>query len=453
MSHTYALSPKEAAHMASNAYFVLEGWAKRYKYNQAEAANKNLKKEDRSKLGAKPGVSRDWADDDVIEKNVISGGPVSAASAGINNAKMKATFEGSSGSNLGRSKSGWGYVLQFKRKGKSHLVFAIRGTRPELGYCDLLTDLNMSPNRTMPGVGAVHAGFYDTYKSIKPAISAARNDIMAADYIHVVGHSLGGAVANLVALDIINIARGRVKLYTFGAPRTGLLGYDQMARQLIGESNIYRVSHSSDPIPMIPVCPFIHVVPYLHDRQNFFIKSPIWHISMGNHDVGKYIDSVGTGTWGDLRAKKAEEGYLSKSIFNSWRQSDNWVKKQVGSALNFGFTLLQKIFQGLIDTVGINLTNIATILDLMVLAIEKGVKYYDLATGYISRFLMDCASVFSVVGDMSATIMRKILSKMMREIRTVAEMALVRAKSAAITTEFQTILGSLPAAAIGIVFI
>lgn len=75
--------------------------------------------------------------------------------------------------------------------------------------------------------------------------------------IHVVGHSLGGAVANILAASFALQGIG-VELYTFGAPRPGLAAFRDLLAENVGEENMYRAFSMSDPVPMVPIAPFLH---------------------------------------------------------------------------------------------------------------------------------------------------------------------------------------------------
>ena len=69
-------------------------------------------------------------------------------------------------------------------------------------------------------------------------------------------HSLGGALATLGANWIKAQYKVPVKLYTFGSPR---VGHNPFAIQSETSLNgIYRAVHRSDPVPMVPVWPFVH---------------------------------------------------------------------------------------------------------------------------------------------------------------------------------------------------
>lgn len=443
MAGEYSLKPEEAALIAANVYFTLRGWEDRYKFNQIKGAD--------PKNAPKPVPA--LANKNVIQRNVVGAGPQSLANTEINNGKLVNSFTGSSGSNLiGRTSSGFGYLLKFERDGKRHLVIATRGTRPEMGYPDLLTDANAGLCRHMPGVGPVHAGFYDVYKSLIPTITAAKAELDSADIIHCVGHSLGGAVANLVAIHLVKSYRGKIRLYTFGAPRVGLQiqQYHKRVAAMIKEENIFRVSHNFDLIPMIPVAPYIHVLPDVKDPNNFFIGSPFSKIGLDNHDTGEYIKSVKELDWKDLRSKKLENGYLDKQYFNSWQTSDSWFKRHLGHAMNVSMAIMQRILQGLIDTVGLAYTGIATILDLFVIAIREGLSVAKAGQGYVRRFIGDCIKIFNMGLEVTTKVLKKLLAKLISELTIIAKQAMKRAAKMAKSEEFQSFLRAVTTGSIGL---
>jgi len=441
----YSLSPVEAAYIAANVYFTLEGWEATYRFKKMNGSD--------AKGAPKPKAGIETQA--IINRNVVGSGPLSVNKAGINNAGNVNAFVGSTGLNLtGRTRSGFGYFLQFVRDNKKHLVIATRGTRPEMGMADLITDANISLNRSMAGVGPVHAGFYDAFNSIRPNLDGSLDLIKDADVVHCVGHSLGGAVANLVALYIAKI-HNNIKLYTFGAPRVGTrdAAYPMVVETYLGKENIYRMSHNFDPIPMIPVAPYIHALPKLKDENNLFVASPVSSISMDNHDTNNYIGSVTGKTWSDIRSDKMQEGYLSKQYFNSWRASDSWLKQYIGRAINAQMAILQRVLQGLIDTLGVGFTEVATILDLLSMAIEKGIEIYQVSKSYVTKFIKDCASLFGMAVDISKEVLRKLFKKMMTEITLAAKLAVATASKTAKSKEFRLFLAAASAGSIGFLMI
>ncbi|OBT11159.1 hypothetical protein A9267_00460 [Shewanella sp. UCD-FRSSP16_17] len=149
--------------------------------------------------------------------------------------------------------SGFGFFGLGKKGGQfaGDVVIAFRGTA---GLADTLTDLHCGVT-VGPNYKAVHAGFNRTFESIKPQLAT----LMAKAGnrpVHCVGHSLGGALATLAANWIRSQYKVNVNLYTFGAPR---VGFGPFALQTETELNgIYRAVHRSDPVPMVPVWPFVH---------------------------------------------------------------------------------------------------------------------------------------------------------------------------------------------------
>lgn len=157
-------------------------------------------------------------------------------------------FTGKTG--LGES-SNFGYVANGKGSRQGEVVIAIRGTTTT---SDWLTDFHISTARSATGY-PVHAGFCQLADTLLPQIRtslAGKNPGL----FHVVGHSLGGAVATLVA----DVLRGMadVKLYTIGAPRTSYSIHVDYLTQRLGKENIYRAFHDTDPVPMIPIFPYRH---------------------------------------------------------------------------------------------------------------------------------------------------------------------------------------------------
>uniref|UniRef100_A0AC34FMG4 Fungal lipase-like domain-containing protein n=1 Tax=Panagrolaimus sp. ES5 TaxID=591445 RepID=A0AC34FMG4_9BILA len=69
------------------------------------------------------------------------------------------------------------------------------------------------------------------------------------------GHSIGGAIASLIALKARHLGlveANKMTLYTFGEPRIGDLQLAKNFQSLIPES--YRVIHYSDIVPHLPLC-------------------------------------------------------------------------------------------------------------------------------------------------------------------------------------------------------
>lgn len=110
----------------------------------------------------------------------------------------------------------------------------------------------------------VHQGFLESWQSARklvlPELLALREQYPGYP-IHVVGHSLGGAVACLAALEIkVALEWDDVVVTTYGEPRVGnshLARFVDEVFDLNGHENLEqrsyrRVTHNNDPVPLLP---------------------------------------------------------------------------------------------------------------------------------------------------------------------------------------------------------
>ncbi len=194
-------------------------------------------------------------------------------------------------------KSNFGYVAMGTSKAwKGHMIIVTRGTMGENKFSpDWLSNYNIGV-RPGPGGAPVHAGFHTVWSGFRSFI----NDAIATfspTAIHCVGHSLGGALASLNAQMLARSGKN-VALYTFGAPRVGTLPFIYETASLGIQTK--RVYHPADPVPMIPMMPFLHAPISGGIRLN----APAGLlVDFGAHDMAKsYRSKVKGRTWGDLEA-------------------------------------------------------------------------------------------------------------------------------------------------------
>ena len=174
---------------------------------------------------------------------------------------------------------------------------------------------------------------------------------------------------------------------------------------------------------------------------------------MDNHDTGNYISSVRGKKWNELRADKLKQGYLDKQYFVSWRASESWLKQYIGHSINAGMAVLQRVLQGLIDTVGIGFTEVATILDLLAVAIRNGISIFQVAKSHIAKFIGDCARMFGMAVELSAKVLGKLFRKLMAELAITAKIALSKAAKLEKSREFNVIISAASAGSIGLLLI
>lgn len=124
----------------------------------------------------------------------------------------------------------------------------------------------------------VHMGFHSSWLNTRKVILPQLTEAISnhPNYtLTLVGHSLGGAVAALAALDLK--ARGwNPRVTTFGEPRIGnaALASYLNARFEIGpfpaNNSYHRVTHASDPVPLLPLAEW----GYATHSEELFISAP-----------------------------------------------------------------------------------------------------------------------------------------------------------------------------------
>ena len=106
-----------------------------------------------------------------------------------------------------------------------------------------LYDLNAIKRRHPLGFGNVHSGFYAMYEGCKSQVfdcikkGLATHDV---EHLAVVGHSMGGALSYLFAMDILAesslLPSGTtVTVATFGCPRIGDAALSEFWQQLVAK--------------------------------------------------------------------------------------------------------------------------------------------------------------------------------------------------------------------------
>ena len=172
----------------------------------------------------------------------------------FNFSKKTAGFSAQSGMFEFKQNAGFAAMAMGKDRYQNHAILVCRGTD---GAKDWLSDFNIGAQLSLSG-HVVHAGFNRIYNQFRGDLLRFI-DVHHPSTIHCVGHSLGGALANLAADTIIDHGQNAL-LYTFGAPRVGTNNFaHKLSRHpRLGEKNIFRVYHSSDPVSMIPLLPFLH---------------------------------------------------------------------------------------------------------------------------------------------------------------------------------------------------
>jgi hypothetical protein len=174
--------------------------------------------------------------------------------------------------NPSRSNSVVSIGLILQAKGGADVVIAIRGTE---GIMEWVQDakFGMIPCPFLAGAGNTEDGFTDMYRSMCCAVGQQSltvpkalgvlpfpSPIDQSTSITICGHSLGGALVTLLALDIAaNTNFKDPTVYSYASPRTGDSTFTNMYNHMVPDT--YRIANRMDIVPKLPVPPlYDHVL-------------------------------------------------------------------------------------------------------------------------------------------------------------------------------------------------
>jgi len=99
-------------------------------------------------------------------------------------------------------------------------------------------------------------GLWQAWSEVKAGVTAAVASAQAANPAHrilVTGHSLGGGIASIAAVELRNTGLV-VDMTSFGAPRFGNEAFAEYAMAQAPQLGMnYRVAHQYDPVPTVPM--------------------------------------------------------------------------------------------------------------------------------------------------------------------------------------------------------
>ncbi|MDW2255596.1 lipase family protein, partial [Vibrio sp. 1569] len=153
----------------------------------------------------------------------------------------------------------------------------------------------------------VHSGFQTTFYSMRKGLTRFLRDnpVTANGTIHCVGHSLGGALATLVAnwISASPEFKGRVNLYTFGSPRVGMKSFSINSSSRI--STHFRCVNGADPVTKAPVWPFYHA-PF---NGTEYVASKQQGLVISAHDMSRYASLTDFQSWEKIYTQKSANAF------------------------------------------------------------------------------------------------------------------------------------------------
>ena len=208
--------------------------------------------------------------------------------------------------------SGFGFMAQLNGGRSKEIVIATRGTTASCA--DVATDLNAIP-MTGPTGHMIHKGFGTTFKSYVQQLNEfikQQNLGFKPTAVHCMGHSLGGALANVNAAACAELGFNSY-LYTVAAPRVGMVPYAEHLSKKMNAAHVYRVANEADVVTMVPCYPFVHS-PYVHGT---YLLDGSWaKVSIVQHMLGTGYNSMTNSTWKQMESlTRGKQQQLENSMY------------------------------------------------------------------------------------------------------------------------------------------
>lgn len=176
-----------------------------------------------------------------------------------------------------------------------HTEIAIRGTKDARNW---VLDFDVLKTHLSYGV-RVHDGFLQSADALLPLVLA---ELLPSGHgkalmkpLRITGHSLGGAVASLIALFLQREGLPVEAVYTFASPRVGNAAWRQIYTTELGQRS-YRVVAAGDLVPLMPglLDGYRHVGhEILLTPQGIFARPPHWWEIM--QDSCRVINAINRG--------------------------------------------------------------------------------------------------------------------------------------------------------------
>jgi Lipase (class 3) len=181
--------------------------------------------------------------------------------------------------NRGASRVSIGLVLQAD---SGEVVVALRGTE---GVMEWIHDAQFLLNKCpfLEAAGNTEDGFTDMYRSLAAAVDPGSPSLTTAlttlpfkqpvTSVAICGHSLGGALATLFALDIAaNTKYNAPIVYTFASPRVGDPTFVSVYNHVV--PNTVRIANRVDLVPKLPLPPLYEHVLGLFELNPIILGIP-----------------------------------------------------------------------------------------------------------------------------------------------------------------------------------
>lgn len=144
-----------------------------------------------------------------------------------------------------------------------------------------------------------HAGFVKLYSQLRDHV---RTKVAGASRVVFTGHSLGGALATLAALDASANGSQNVQVVTFGGPQVGDGNFVKVFNDTV--PGCVRVANPYDPVTTVPGTQFLHTKGY------YPVASLTKDFPATAHSLGTYKLALTRPRWVQYLGMFAPAGYV-----------------------------------------------------------------------------------------------------------------------------------------------
>ncbi|KAH9307385.1 hypothetical protein KI387_035296, partial [Taxus chinensis] len=243
-------------------------------------------------------------------------------------------------------------VAVWRDTSQQRLVIAFRGTE-QIRWKDLRTDLMLVPTGLNPErVGGdfkeeiqVHSGFLSAYDSVRNRLLSfiktsigfmeGEKEKTSVWHIYVTGHSLGGALATLLALELSSSQMAKcgyidITMYNFGSPRVGNKRFAEAYNKRVKDS--WRIVNHRDIIPTVP-----RLMGYCHVAQ------PVYFTAGDLRDASVDTEILDDGYQGDVIGESTPDALISEFMKGEKQLIDKLIQTEINlfRAIRDGTALMQ----------------------------------------------------------------------------------------------------------------
>ncbi|MEI8027834.1 MAG: lipase family protein [Pseudomonadota bacterium] len=166
-----------------------------------------------------------------------------------------------------------------------YIMVAFRGTESKKDFASNTLFYQSEAPSYLGAKGAwMHKGMKSIYNQLRPSVHKIMADFGGLHKpLYFAGHSLGGSLAVIAALDLANLGAQVNSIYTFGQPKVGNLVLAHKVKALLGD-RLYRIALDSDITSRVPPAKetaedFSNIFPATNPKMRTSVKSLVTSIN------------------------------------------------------------------------------------------------------------------------------------------------------------------------------